>query len=65
MTQSLDKDLLTVAETADYLSCSKQTVHRLIKDGKLQARKIGRGINSPLRITSVSIEKMLESNPNR
>jgi excisionase family DNA binding protein len=63
--QTLDKDLLTVAQTADYLSCSKQTIRRLIKDGKLKANQIGSGKNSPWRITSVSIEKMMESKRNQ
>ena len=35
--------LLSVAEVADYLRCSTQTVYRLIRDGELQAVHIGAG----------------------
>jgi excisionase family DNA binding protein len=65
MVQTLDKDLLTVAQAADYLSCCKQTIRRLIKDGKLEASRTGIGKNSSWRITSVSIEKLMEANRNR
>jgi excisionase family DNA binding protein len=65
MVQTLDKDLLTVAQTADYLGFCKQTILRLILDGKLEAHQIGSGKNSPWRITSVSIEKLMEVNRNR
>jgi excisionase family DNA binding protein len=65
MVQTLDKDLLTVAQAADYLSFCKQKVRRMILDGELDARKIGSGKNSRWRITSVSIEKLMEANRNR
>ena len=65
MVQTLDKDLLTVAQTADYLGFCEQTIRRLIKDGKLEASKTGNGENSSWRITSVSIEKLMEANRNR
>ena len=62
MTQSLDKDLLTVAETAIHLSCSTKTVLRLIHSGRLKAIQLGSGPNSRYRITSDSIEKMTTDN---
>ncbi|MBE6009742.1 MAG: helix-turn-helix domain-containing protein [Lachnospiraceae bacterium] len=35
-------DVLTVQQTAEVLSISKQKVYELLKDGKLQSVKIGR-----------------------
>lgn len=60
--QQLDRDFLTVRQTAAYLQTSTATVQRLIKNGTLSGSKIGTAPNSPLRISSASIEKMLERN---
>ena len=54
-----------MAQTADYLSCSKQKVRQIINEKKLEATQIGSGKNSPWRITSVSIEKPVKANRNK
>ena len=60
--QQLDRDFLTVRQTAAYLQITTATVQRLIKGGTLSGSKLGTSPNSPLRISSASIEKMLERN---
>jgi len=47
--------LYTVQETAQLLEVTAQTIRKYIKEGKLQARRIGR----PLFIAEVSIKKFL------
>ena len=59
--QTLDGDLMTVKETAAYLKVHPDTVRQLVADGKLAGKKIGAGPNSPIRISTVSIEKFMES----
>lgn len=59
--QTLDRDFMTVKQAADYLQVSLQTVRRLITDGKLSATKLGSGPNSHLRVSTISIEKLLET----
>lgn len=61
-TQQLDRDFLTVRQSAAYLQISVATIHRLIRDGILSGSKLGPAPNSPIRISSASIEKMLERN---
>ena len=58
--QTLDKDWLTAQETADYLGVNVQLIWKLVKAGKLHGKKVGGRVNSPLRISSVSIEKYME-----
>lgn len=58
MVQQLDRDWLTVRQAADYLQCGTGTIHRLIAEGMVTASQLvpkGR-----VRISSVSIEKLLE-----
>jgi len=59
--QTLDGDWMTVKETARYLKCAPGTVRRLVLEGKLTGKKLGAGPNSHLRISAVSIEKLMES----
>lgn len=47
--------LYTVQETAQLLEVTAQTIRKYIKEGKLQARRIGR----PLFIAEDSIKKFL------
>ncbi len=47
--------LYTVQETAKLLDVTAQTIRKYIKEGKLQARRIGR----PLFVAEVSIKKFL------
>lgn len=37
------KEIYTVEEAAELLNCSKRTILRMIHDGKLKAKKPGRG----------------------
>lgn len=60
--QTLDRDFLTVKQAASYLQVNAQTVRRMILEGKLSATKLGSGPNAHLRISTISIEKLLESN---
>ena len=38
----MPKDVFTVAEAAELLRCHEQTVRRAIKNGKLQAARLGK-----------------------
>ena len=57
--QMLDHDYLSVAQTAAYLQVSTRTVHRYLDSGLLSASQLVSG--GTIRISAVSIEKMLES----
>ena len=48
-------DLLTIAETADYLRISTKTLSKLIATGDLPARKVG----NQYRISRRALEKYL------
>jgi excisionase family DNA binding protein len=61
MTPQLDKDYQTTKEAADYLGVKPQYIHKLFNDGKLTGWR-GQGITGRLHISSVSIEKFIESN---
>lgn len=47
MTALKDKALLSVAEAAEYLSLSRDTIYSLARDGAIPARKIGRRLMLP------------------
>jgi excisionase family DNA binding protein len=58
--QMLDRDYLTVAQTAAYLQCCTRTVRRYIDTGLLSASQLVPG--GIIRISANSIEKLLERN---
>jgi len=49
--------LLRVDEVAEQLNVSRWTIYRWIKEGELQASKIGRG---SLRVFADSVERLIE-----
>jgi excisionase family DNA binding protein len=51
------KELLLVAEAAEWLRCSRRSIYNLLEEGKLKAVR-NRG---PLRIIRTSIEKYIDS----
>ena len=58
--QILDRDWFTVAQTAAYLQVSTRTVHRYLDAGVLSASQLVAG--GTVRVSVISIEKMLEKN---
>lgn len=56
--QKLDHDWMTVQQAAKYLQVCTMTIHRYIKDGKLQSSQIVPG--GKRRISASSIEKLLQ-----
>jgi excisionase family DNA binding protein len=65
LNQRTEKDLLTLAEAAERLRLSKQTVRMLIKTGHLPAFKTGEAVNSPIRILRSDLEAWLYSDPDQ
>jgi excisionase family DNA binding protein len=51
--------LLTVAEAADYLRVSRQTVRALVHRGYVPAVKAGPAVKSPIRIRRDELERWL------
>ena len=49
-----NRQLLTVAEVAGYLTLSKRTVYRLIDEGELQAIKVTEGGHYRVPLSSVA-----------
>lgn len=58
--QILDRDWFSVAQTAAYLQVSTRTVHRYLDSGLLSASQLVAG--GTLRVSAISIEKLLEKN---
>lgn len=58
----MNTELLTVAQTAEYLKVSDKTIRRLIKNGQLQASKIG---NRSWRIRACDIENYVIAKSNK
>jgi excisionase family DNA binding protein len=58
--QMLDRDWLTVAQTAAYFQCSTRTVRRYIESGLLS--KSQPVVGGKIRISAIAIETLLESN---
>ncbi len=56
--QTLDRDWLTVKQTAAYFQCSTRTVHRYLDSGLLLASQLVPG--GTVRISAISIERLLE-----
>ena len=54
--------LYTVQEVGEILGVSAQTIKRRVKDGQIQAYKLGGSENSPLRISEKEIENYLQQN---
>jgi excisionase family DNA binding protein len=54
------REYLTVAEVADELRCSEPTIRRRIRDGDLEAVKLGHGRNSLVRVSRDAIGAWLE-----
>lgn len=52
----MDEDLITVAQAAELLNCSRPKIYNLHKDGRLDMRKIGW---RSTRITRASINRLL------
>lgn len=57
----MNAELLTVAQTAEYLQLSEKTVRRLIGNGKLQASKLS---NRSWRVRSCDIDEYIASTSN-
>lgn len=54
----VDRDWLTVSQTAEYIQCSRITVHRYLASGLLKGSQlVPMGV---IRISAISIEKLLE-----
>ena len=56
----MQDQLLTIDQTADYLSCSKQTVRRYIAAGELPAYRVGA---RAVRLRLADIDAMLRRIP--
>lgn len=56
--QTLDRDLLTVAEAAAYLRIHPMTVRRMIREGTLKASQLV--AKGRILIAATDIEKLLE-----
>ena len=54
--------LYTVQEVGKILGVCAQTIKRRVKDGKIQAYKLGASENSPLRISEKELENYLQQN---
>ncbi len=54
----MDKDFYTIKEFADKLSISSHTVRRCIKNGRLNAFRVGSTEKSPFRIPHSEISRM-------
>jgi putative molybdopterin biosynthesis protein len=53
-------EVMTIPEVADHLKVTRQTVHKLMKDGKIKAFKIGRST----RILRSELDKFIEERMN-
>ena len=53
---SMDNDILTVSQTAQYLQVCDKTVRRMIASSKLPAYKLGKS----WRIKKIDIDKLFE-----
>jgi len=49
-------EVMTIPEVSEYLKVTRQTIHRLMKDGKIKAFKIGRST----RILRSEIERFIQ-----
>jgi excisionase family DNA binding protein len=49
-------EVMTIPEVADYLKVTRQTIHKLIKSGKLKVFKIGRST----RILRSEVERFIQ-----
>jgi excisionase family DNA binding protein len=51
---------LSAVEASERLRVSRDTLHKLIKSGVLEAHKVGSGITSPYRISEEAIAAYIE-----
>jgi excisionase family DNA binding protein len=51
--------LVRVREAADALNCSRQYIHTLIREGRLEHVDVGRNVKRQLRIPSDSLARFL------
>lgn len=58
----MESEILTIAQTAEYLKVSEKTVRRLIKYGDIVASKVG---ERNWRIRKQDIEEYLKNNTNK
>jgi len=49
-------EVMTIPEVADHLKVTRQTIHKLMKEGKIKAFKIGRST----RILRSEIERFIQ-----
>ena len=54
-------ELLTVRQTAEWLGVSPTTVRRRVRDGSLDALKLGESRAAPVRIPSDEVTRWLNS----
>ncbi len=59
------REIYTVAQAAELLSCSATQVTRLIESGRLPASDIGTSRSHAWRITRAAIDQLLESRTNK
>jgi len=52
--------LLTVAEVADQLRCSRFTIYRALADGRLRGVRLGVGASAPIRVRPDDLERYLQ-----
>lgn len=52
------RDFYTVSEFAEFLSVHINTIYNGIKNGRIQAFRVGRGKHSSFRIPSSEIQRM-------
>jgi excisionase family DNA binding protein len=57
--------LLTVAQVAEDLGLSEQTVRRTIASGELPAIRLGLGPKTPIRVIPEELRAWLRSDPRR
>lgn len=53
-----ESELWTVAEVAEYLRLNPETVRRWIREGRLEAVKLGNGPKAPLRIDGAEVARV-------
>lgn len=58
----MEKEIFTIAQTAEYLQISEKTIRRLIKHGDIVASKVG---ERNWRIKKQDIEEHLANNSNK
>lgn len=60
-----DEKLYKLAELEYLLSAGRKTLKRWIHEGKLEAVKLGKGINVPWRVSEAALRKFREKHGRR